>query len=143
MAASKVTEKKRIPQKGIATNIARLYSSSALVSAALWFSIAEERIETRYLNRWVKDKVCEEGMDYLKELADVLLPGGAGKTQIRIIAEDHRNIKACFTEFFNRWGERVVDATWKKLIDALVETDKVTLAKEIGDALTPQYTVPL
>ena len=80
-------------------------------------------------------------MDYLKELADVLLPGGAGKTQIRIIVDDHRNVKPCFTEFFNRWGERVVDATWKKLIDALVETEKVALAKEIGDALTPQYTV--
>ena len=79
-------------------------------------------------------------MDYLMELADILLPGGAGETQIRIIAEDNRSIKACFTEFFNRWGERVVDASWKKLIDALLETNKVTLAKEIGNALTPPYT---
>ena len=80
-------------------------------------------------------------MDYLKELADILLPGGAGKTQIRIIAEDNRSIKACFTEFFNRWGERVVEATWQKLIDALLETNKVSLAKEIGEALTPPVTV--
>lgn len=77
----------------------------------------------------------------MKGLADVMLPGGAGKTQIRIIAEDHRSIKACFTEFFNRWGERVVDATWQKLIDALVETNKVVLAKEIGNALTPPVVV--
>ena len=103
--------------------------------------IASDRIEARYLNRWVKDKVCKEGMNYLQDLADVLLPKGEGGTQLRIIAEDNRSIKACFTEFFNRWGERVVDATWKKLIDALVETKKVALAKEIGNALTPQYTV--
>ena len=81
-------------------------------------------------------------MDYLKELADVLLPGGVGGTQMRIIAEDHRSIKACFTEFFKRWSERVVDSTWEKLIDALVETKKEVLAKEIGNALTPPVMVP-
>ena len=74
----------------------------------------------------------------MKELAAVLLPDGVGKTQIRIIAENHRyQVNACFTEFFNRWGERVIEATWQKLIDALKETKKELLAEEIRKALIP------
>ena len=74
----------------------------------------------------------------MKELAAVLLPGGVGETQIRIIEQDNpRSIKACFTEFFNRWRQRVTEATWQKLIDALVETKKTDLAEEIREALIP------
>lgn len=121
---------KRIPQTGIS-----VIGNHITLNYLLWL-VAKDRIDPRYLNRWVKDRVCEEGMDYMKELAAVMLPDGEGKTLIRIIAEDNRSIRACFTEFFNQWGERVVDATWQKLIDALVETKKENLAVEIKNSLT-------
>ena len=51
-------------------------------------------------------------MDYLKELAEVLLPGGSGRTQVTIIAQNHPgDIKSCFTDFFNEWAEREIEAT--------------------------------
>ena len=89
-----------------------------------------------YLNWWVKDRICEQGMDHLKELAQVLLPGGSGKALINIKAENHPgNIKSCFTDFFNEWSERELEATWQKLIDALRGTNKHTLASDIENSL--------
>ena len=46
-----------------------------------------------------------------------------------------------FYGFFKQWSEREVDATWQKLIDALVATKKYALAKELTEALTPTVTV--
>ena len=99
------------------------------------FYSATDRIDVKYLNRWVKDRICEHGLDYLEELAAVLLPHGKGKTQIKIVKENHRgDIQSCFTTLFDVWSDRV-EATWQKLIDALRYTDKVTLASDIEEAL--------
>ena len=104
---------------------------------------ATDQIATRYLNRWVKAKICGEGMDYLYELAAVLL-GGEGVTQLRIINHNNKNdISACFTDFFRLWNERDLDATWQKLIDALEETNRTKLATQIRNALTPPVMVTL
>ena len=84
----------------------------------------------------MKDGVCEGGIDYLKGLAAVLLPKGVGKTQMNIIAQNHPgNVGACFTAFFNVWDDREVDASWQKLIDALVETNKDKLAERIKNLI--------
>ena len=84
-------------------------------------------------------------MDYLKELAEVLLPGGCGKTQITIIAQNYpHDIKSCFTEFFTEWAEREIEATWQKLIDALKDTNKCALASDIESSLlVPCLVIPL
>ena len=85
----------------------------------------------------MKDRICAEGMDYLKELAEVLLPAGVGTTQINIIAENHHgDIKSCFTDLVNEWSQREVDATWQKLIDALKYTNKLALASDIENSLS-------
>ena len=90
-----------------------------------------------YLNRWVRDRICESGLNYLEELAEVLLPGGVGIKQIRIAEQNHpRDVKACFAEFFNQWNEQAV-ATWQKLIDALKYTNRHRLASDIENALLP------
>ena len=95
------------------------------------------------MNRWVKGRICQQGMDYLEELAAELAPNKeAGKGQIQIIKGNKPgNVQGCFTDFFNWWDGYEVNATWQKLIDALVETDKHALAKEIGKALTPPVEV--
>ena len=102
------------------------------------FLSATDRIDCKYLNRWVKDRICEQGITYLEELAQVLLPDGDGKTQIRIAIRNHPgDVKSCFTEFFNEWDEREVESTWQKLIDALRSTSKHALASEIENMLSP------
>ena len=73
----------------------------------------------------------------MNTLADELLPGGAGQSMLAIIMADNRGIESCFTDFLKQWSEREVDATWQKLIDALVATKKYALAKELTEALTP------
>ena len=84
----------------------------------------------------MKDKICEEGMNYLKELAGVLLPGGVGNTKIKIIIQDNRgDIKSCFTELVDEWRRREIDATWQKLIDALKYTNMPGLARDIENSL--------
>ena len=74
-------------------------------------------------------------------LAAVLLPGGTGQRMLAIIMINNEDIESCFTEFFKQWSEREVDATWQKLIDALVVTNKRALAKELTEALTSPVTV--
>ena len=97
---------------------------------------AADKIDYKHLNCWVKEKICAEGMDYLKELAEVLLPGGVGTTQIKIIAENHHgDIKCCFTDLVSVWSQREIDATWQKLIDALKDTKKLALANDIENSL--------
>ena len=83
----------------------------------------------------MKDRICGHGLDYLAELAGVLLPPGEGNTQIRIAKENHSgDIKSCFTTLFTVWSDRV-EATWQKLIDALRYTGKLVLASDIEKAL--------
>ena len=103
--------------------------------ATCFFQSATDRIDQRYLNRLVKDRICEHGESYLTELADVLLPDGVGKTQIGIIIQDRPNdVKYCFTKFFNEWSARE-EATWQKLISALKYTNKHNLARDIEQML--------
>ena len=45
------------------------------------------------------------------------------------------DVKSCFTEFFNEWGEREVEFTWQKLTDALRSTNKRVLASDIENML--------
>ena len=90
-----------------------------------------------HLNRYVRDRICALGMNFLEDLAQVLLPGGEGKTQIGIIMANHPgDVKSCFTKFFNEWGDQDVDSTWQKLIDALKSTKKGTLASDIEKMLS-------
>ena len=104
---------------------------------------ATDKIDHKHLNRWVKDRICAEGMDYLKELAEVLLPDGVGTTQIKIITANHPgDIKPCFTDLFNEWGQRVINPTWQKLIDALKDTNKHALANDIENSLITPVMLP-
>ena len=101
------------------------------------FCSVADKIDYVYLNRWVKDRICEHGVDYLEELADILLPGGVGRREIRIAKKDHPNdIRSCFTDFFNKWDEQEVETTWQKLIDALRRTNKYTLARDIENHIS-------
>ena len=93
------------------------------------------------MNLYVRERICAFGKIYLDTLAAVLLPGGAGQQMLAIIMINNQDIESCFTEFFKQWSEREVDATWQKLIDALVATNKRALAKELTEALTCPVTV--
>ena len=114
-----------------------MYTYYSLCINGICFAyVATDKIDLKYLNRWVKDKICEEGMNYLKELAGVLLPGGVGNIQIRIIIQDNRgDIKSCFTELIDEWRRREIDATWQKFIDALKDTNMPNLARDIENRL--------
>ena len=98
-------------------------------------NIATDKIDRKHLNHWVKSSICAYGKDYLKELAEVLLPG-VGTREIRIVMQNHPDdIQSCFTGFFDVWSEREVEPTWQKLIDALKYTNKNNLAIEIENML--------
>ena len=89
----------------------------------------------------MKDKICEHGFDYLKQLAEALLPGDRkGKALIKIAKANHPNdIEACFTEFVEKWSQSEVESTWQKLINALRDTDKNALASEVEKSLLPSH----
>ena len=102
---------------------------------------ATDKIDSLHLNRWVKDRICAQGQNYLEELATVLLPTDEeGKNEINTIFANHSgDLKSCFTKFFNEWGEREEESTWQKLIDALRSTNKRALAVEIENMLSPPW----
>ena len=104
--------------------------------------LATDKIDQRYLNHWVKDKICSYGINYLEELAEELLPG-VGSTEIGIIIQDHPgDIKSCFTRFFKVWNDREVEPTWQKLIEALRYTNKYSLARDIESMLIIPQPLP-
>ena len=107
-----------------------------MIHVLLWS--VTERIQIRYLNRHAKGPICRGKMTYIKELAAVLLPDNdEGVTQIEIIEGSHPNdVQACFVHFINVWRERK-KGTWKELIDALNETGRNELAREIKSLLIP------
>ena len=101
---------------------------------------AADKIDSVYLNHWVKDRICAQGQNYLEELATVLLSKDEeGKNVINtIFANRHPgDLRSCFINFFNEWRQREVESTWQKLIDALRSTNKRALAVEIENMLSP------
>ena len=66
------------------------------------------------------------------------LLGQESETTLNTISADNRgSVVACCSGMFSLWLERQPEASWKQLIDALIDVELVSLAMKIKRLLIP------
>lgn len=102
--------------------------------------IANECPEDKYLNRYVREKVCAacaSNPEIWRDLG-IELMGQEGVAKLDEIKANHgRNVTTCCSEMFTVWRQRQPKANWNQLMRALKEVKLNTLADEIRKLLMP------
>ena len=93
--------------------------------------------DDKYLNKYVRGKVCAAGANKWRDLGIVLM-GQDAVTDLDMIRVDYPyNIKECCSRMFTEWRQRTPKASWKQLIEALKEVKLTQLASELEELLIP------
>ena len=93
--------------------------------------------DDKYLNKYVRGKVCAAGTNKWRDLGIVLM-GQDAVTDLDMIRVDYPyNVKECCSRMFTEWHQRTPKASWKQLIEALKEVELTQLASEIEELLIP------
>lgn len=99
-----------------------------------------DRPDIKYLNRHVKPFVCgacDKNPEVWKVLGIELL-GQESETALNTISADSRgSVVACCSGMFSLWLERQPEASWRLLIDALINVKLLSLAAGVKRLLTP------
>ena len=94
------------------------------------FLPVDECPDDKYLNKFVRGKVCAAGTDKWQDLGIVLMGQDAVYVLDIIKANSNDNV-ACCTKMFTEWRQRTPKASWKQLIEALKEVKLTQLASEL------------
>ena len=93
--------------------------------------------DDKYLNKYVRGKVCAAGANKWRDLGIVLM-GQDAVTDLDMIRVDYPyNVKECCSRMFTEWRQRTPKASWKQLIEALKEVKLTQLASELEELLMP------
>ena len=93
--------------------------------------------DDKYLNKYVRGKVCAAGTNKWRDLGIVLM-GQDAVTDLDMIRVDYPyNVKECCSRMFTEWRQRTPKASWKQLIEALKEVKLAQLASELEELLIP------
>ena len=101
---------------------------------------ASECPEDKYLNKFVRGKVCAACVNSPEIWRDlgIELMGQEGATKLdKIKVNNNENVTKCCSAMFNLWRQRDPNANWNQLIRALKEIDLYALADEITKLLMP------
>ena len=92
--------------------------------------------DDKYLNKYVRERVCAAGTDKWRDLGIVLM--GQDAVYVLDIIINHPNcIERCCSRMFTVWRQRTPKASWKQLIEALKEVELTQLASELEELLQP------
>ena len=101
------------------------------------FLPVDECPDDKYLNKYVRERVCAAGTDKWRDLGIVLM-GQDAIYVLDIIRINHPNyIEECCTRMFTVWRQRTPKASWKQLIEELKEVELTQLASELERLLQP------
>ena len=93
--------------------------------------------DDKYLNKYVREKVCAAGTNKWQDLGIVLM-GQDAVASLDVIRVDYPyNVKECCSRMFTEWRQRTPKASWKQLIEALKEVKLTQLASELEELLMP------
>jgi len=94
---------------------------------------ANECPNDKFLNKYVRDKVCEKWRDLGIELM-----GQDAVPNLNVTRANHCNdVSECCSRMFTLWRQRTPKANWKQLIEALKEVNLNHLASELEGLSTP------
>ena len=100
---------------------------------ALFLSIVDDQPEHIYLNRHVRNKLCEAcdvNPQAWKDLGTELMPDAVAELST-ISAQHHGSVVDCCSSLFQLWLQKQPDASWRQLIEALKKISLNRLATEI------------
>ena len=93
--------------------------------------------DDKYLNKYVREKVCAAGTNKWRDLG-IILMGQDAVPSLDVIRVDYPyNVKECCSRMFTEWRLRTPKASWKQLIEALKEVKLTQLASELEELLMP------
>ena len=93
--------------------------------------------DDKYLNKYVREKVCAAGTNKWRDLGIVLM-GQDAVASLDVIRVDYpNNVKECCSRMFTELRQRTPKASWKQLIEALKEVKLTQLASELEELLMP------
>ena len=100
-------------------------------------TIVTERPQVRYLNRYVRDPLCAAGARGPDKWFDLglALMGESSRNNLDVIKIEQRNVYGCCDAMFGLWLERVSDASWSQLIEALREISMDGIASDLTKRL--------
>lgn len=97
----------------------------------MFFLPVNECPDDKYLNKYVRGKVCAAGTSKWRDLGIVLM-GQDAVTDLDVIRINHPNdVEECCSRMFTKWRQRTPKASWKQLIEALKEVELTQLATEL------------
>ena len=93
--------------------------------------------EDKYLNKYVREKVCAASNDKWRDLGIVLM-GQDAVPCLDVLRINHpNNVEECCSKMLAKWCQKTPKASWKKLIEALKEVSLTQLASKIEELLIP------
>ena len=92
--------------------------------------------DDKYLNKYVRGKVCAAGTNKWRDLGIVLM-GQDDVYVLDIIKANSTDNVECCSRMFTEWRQRRPKASWKQLIEALKEVKLTQLASELEELLIP------
>ena len=101
----------------------------------------DEVPKEKYLNKYVRDKVCASEYKKWRELAIELLDGDDDAVAALDARTYNMDEKQCCSVMFRFWLERQPQATWKQLVDALYEIKLNQVAADVKNLLIQSKTV--
>ena len=92
--------------------------------------------DDKYLNKYVREKICAAGTNKWRDLGIELMEQDAIPS-LDVISANHTNNVECCTRMFTEWRQRTPKPSWKQLIEALNEVKLTQLASELEELLIP------
>ena len=101
--------------------------------------LGNECPEDKYLNKFVRDKVCAACLDNPDKWRDlgIALMEQRSASKLDVIKINNKDVMQCCSAMFNLWRQRHPKANWNQLIRALKEVELDALAVEIETLLLP------
>ena len=90
----------------------------------------------KYLNQYVRKKVCAAGFTTLRDLG-IALMGQDAAVDLDVIRVDYpTNVEECCSRMFNKWRQTTPTGSWGKLLQALKEVKLIELVSELEELLS-------
>jgi len=98
-----------------------------------------DKPDIKYLNSHVRPQVCGacHNPEVWRDLGIELL-GQEADASLNTISTNSRNVIQCCSSMFSLWLERQPEASWKQLVEALMNVNLNALGVKIKNLLTPK-----
>ena len=103
------------------------------------FLLGNECPEDKYLNKYVRDKICAACASNPEKWRDlgIVLTGQGNATKLDVIKANNGDVTQRCSEMLRLWRQTQPKANWDQLIRALKEVNLEALADEINKLLLP------